>query len=146
MAKHWISIFTVLFLQVTYAKASPIVTVTVKNQGALPIINKSISINHQHTLLNASPKPKARIMPGKEDTFAVDNKVGDGANYAEVYYMIGERSCNFKSLFVNKRVGYKTYIPQWFKFTTSQDGAHCSAEIANANSINHSWHVVFVIK
>ena len=133
-------------MSATYAEASPIVTVTVRNSGVLPIVNESVTPNQRHTFLNATPGPKATLMPKEEDTFKVDNRVGDGANYAELHYRIGAKRCDFKSLFVNKQVGYKMHIPQWFKFATAQAGAQCTAEIIAANPTDHSWHVIFTMK
>lgn len=146
MVKYWIGVAVAFLLQVADAEASPIVTVTVRNQGKSPIVNEIVNNNHKNTLMNAYPTPEATLGPKEEDTFSVDNNVGDSANYAELHYKMGEKSCNFRSLFVNKMVGYKAYIPQWFKFAVPQDGAKCSAEIISANSVDHSWHVVFTMK
>lgn len=146
MVKYRVGLLAAFLFQAAYAEGSPVVTVTVKNQSTLAVVNKSISANHQHTLMNAYPKPKSQINPGEEDTYSVDNKVGNGANYAEVNYTMGEKSCNFKSLFLNKMVGYKTYSPQWLNYATPQNGASCSAETVSIDSIVHSWHVVFIIK
>ncbi|WP_051523742.1 hypothetical protein [Zymobacter palmae] len=146
-SKHWWKgIIAALFLQTACAEASPAVTVTVKNLGASPIIRDSVNNNHRYTLMNAHPTPKAQIRPSEEDTFAVDNNVGEGTNYAELHYTMGTKACNFRSLFVNKMVGYKTYIPQWFKFATPQGGARCTADIISADLKDHSWHVVFTMK
>lgn len=146
MASIWHGMFAVLLVSATYAEASPLVTVTVRNNGTRPIANECVTSNHRHTFLNASPAPKATLMPKEEDTFTVDNQVGDGANYAELQYRTGVERCDFKSLFVNKQVGYKLHTPQWFKFATAQSGAQCTAEIIAANATDHSWHVIFIMK
>ena len=90
-------------------------------------------------------------MPKEEDTFKVDNRVGDGANYAALHYPMGAERCEFTSLFVNnlfvnKQVSYNMHTPQWFKFATAPAGAQCTAEIIAANPTGHSWHVIFTMK
>lgn len=141
--KRAILIITATSLISSAAYAGPPVTVTIKNLNTTTAATFSmINNNETSTYANSNPKPPASIAASTTAApFAVQSLISPNANYAQLRYKVGSKTCVFYTAYVNA-----TGTPQWSKSATPSGGAVCTATITAIDPGTSEWWVEFTIK
>lgn len=128
------------------ALAGPPVTVTFKNVGNTNATYKIVTSNEASTHINANPKPDTPVKRGEIDTYIVQSNISPDANYANVRYTMGGKTCTFLATFVATPGPQGSKIPKWRNTATPGGGATCTAKSTAVNATTYAWSVEFTMK
>ncbi|WP_017902155.1 hypothetical protein [Pseudomonas asplenii] len=145
--KSVLSVMALATLTAGSAFAGPPVTVTFKNVGTTDVTYKIITSNEATTNVNAVPKPQTRVLqPGDSDTYTVQSNISPLANYANLRYTSGNKTCTFLATYVATPGGLGATIPKWNNTATPSGGAVCTAKGTGVNLSTYAWSVEFTMK
>lgn len=145
-------VVTATLLISSAAYAGPPVTVTIKNLSTTTAATFSMTNNNEiSTHANSTPKPPTSIPANTTAApFMVQSTITPSANYAQLRYKVGSKTCVFYTALVdNTPTGG---VPQWTKTATPSGGAVCTATITAIdnspapNPNRFAWSVEFTIK
>ncbi|NVZ99675.1 hypothetical protein [Pseudomonas gingeri] len=146
MFKSVISVLALATLTAGSAFAGPPVAVTFKNLGTTDAAYTIITGNEASTNVNAVPKPVATVRAGGADTYTVQSNISPNANYANLRYTMGGKTCTFLATYVGTLGPLGSIIPKWNNTATPSGGAVCTAKVTSTNISTYSWTVEFTMK
>lgn len=146
MSKSVLSVLTVGMLAAGSALAGPPVAVTFKNLGTADATYTIITNNEATTNVNAVPKPVTTVKAGGADTYTVQSNLSPIANYANLRYTIGGKTCTFLATYVGTVGSGGSTIPKWNNTATPSGGAVCTAKVTSTNISTYAWSVEFTMK
>ncbi len=146
ISKSVLSALAVGMLAVSSALAGPPVAITFKNLGTAHATYKIITNNEATTNVNSAQKPVATVKAGGADTYTVQSNLSPIANYANLRYTIGGKTCTFQATFVGTVGPLGSIIPKWKNTATPSGGAVCTAKVTSTNTSTYAWAVEFTMK
>ncbi|KPA90994.1 hypothetical protein PF66_03072 [Pseudomonas asplenii] len=146
LSKSVFSVAALATLAAGSAFAGPPVSVTFKNLGTADATYKIITSNEATTSVNAVPKPVTTVKAGGADTYVVQSNISPLANYANLRYTIGNKTCTFLATYVAMAGPLGSTTPKWNNTATPSGGAVCTAKVTSTNISTYAWSVEFTMK
>ncbi|WHS58113.1 hypothetical protein [Pseudomonas sp. G2-4] len=146
MLKSVLSVLAVSIVVASSALAGPPVAITFKNLGTADATYKIVTNNEATTNANSIQKPVTTVKAGGVDTYTVQSNLSPIANYANLRYTIGGKTCTFQATFVGTVGPLGSTTPKWKNTATPSGGAVCTAKVTSTNTSTYAWAVVFTMK
>ncbi|WLH14724.1 hypothetical protein PSH58_10605 [Pseudomonas hefeiensis] len=146
MSKSVLSVLAIGMLAAGSALAGPPVAVTFKNLGTADATYKIITSNEATTNVNSVPKPMTTVLAGGSNTYTIQSNLSPIANYANLRYTIGGKTCTFLATYVGMPGQLGSTIPKWNNTATPSGGAVCTAKVTSTNISTYAWAVEFTMK
>ncbi|MFQ6557616.1 hypothetical protein Q7F05_16865 [Pseudomonas sp. Lb2C1-1] len=86
------------------------------------------------------------VKAGGADTYTVQSSLSPIANYANLRYTIGGKTCTFLATYVGTVGSGGSTIPKWNNTATPSGGAVCTAKVTSTNISTYAWSVEFTMK
>lgn len=128
------------------ALAGPEVRVTFKNLGDESATYSPHEGNELITRTNSSPSPAEEVPQNGQDSYNVRSQVSPSVNYAQVRYVLGNKTCVFLTSFVATPGFAGTKIPKWAHSATPGGGATCVIRSTGVSLADYSWSVEMTMR
>jgi hypothetical protein len=146
MSKCVFPVLAVSMLMAGSALAGPPVAVTFKNLGTADATYKIVTSNEATTNVNSTPKPATTVPAGGTDFYTIQSNLSPDANYANLRYTIGGKTCTFLATYVGVPGQLGSTVPKWNNTATPSGGAVCTAKVTSTNISTYAWAVEFTMK